>query len=92
MEKRHLTIIGKILIIKSLIIPQFDHLASMTVINKTYSDNLERELFNFIWNGKQDELKRSTLIADYSTGGLNMIDIDSYFNTLKIKWVSRLMD
>ena len=84
--------IGKILIIKSLIIPQFTYLASVTSIKKQYIKELENEIYNFIWDGKRDKVKRLTLIADYDKGGLNMIDIKSYFNTLKVKWVSRLIN
>lgn len=61
----------------------------MSVINKTYICNLEREIFNFILDGKHDKVKRSTLLSDYIKGGLNIIDIDGYLSTLKIKWVSR---
>ena len=91
-EKRHLSIIGKILIVKSLIIPQFTYVASSTPLSKNYIDLLEKEIFKFIWNGKPDKVKRNTLIADYGLGGLNMIDIKSYFFALKIKWVSRLIN
>ena len=31
-------------------------------------------LFEFIWNGKADKVKRKIIIQDYSEGGLKMID------------------
>jgi hypothetical protein len=34
---------------------------------------LEKQLFNFIWNGKRDFIKRKTLIGDIVEGGINMI-------------------
>ena len=55
-------------------------------------DILERAIFKFIWNGKNDKVKRTTLIACYEKGGLNMIDIKSHFATLKVKWVFRLLE
>jgi hypothetical protein len=48
--------------------------------------------FKFIWNGKPDKVKRNTLIGDFEKGGLKMIDIDSYFISLKVSWISRLND
>ena len=36
--------------------------------------------------------KRATLIGSYEQGGLNMIDIPSFFNALKIKWISRFLN
>ena len=37
-----------------------------------------------------DRIKRSVLINTYENGGLDMVDIDSYFKSLKISWGSRL--
>jgi hypothetical protein len=37
-----------------------------------------------------DRIKRSVLINTYEKGGLDMVDIDSYFKSLKISWGSRL--
>jgi hypothetical protein len=34
----------------------------------------------------------NTLIGDFEKGGLKMIDIESYFISLKASWVSRLAD
>ena len=91
-KKRNLSLLGKILIIKTLIIPQFTYIASSTVLNKQYVDQLEKEIYNYIWDGKKDKVKRNSLIADYEKGGLKMIDVKSYFNTLKVKWVLRLLE
>ena len=38
-----------------------------------------------------DKIKRLTLIGDYEKGGLNMVDINSYFKSLKVSWVKRLL-
>ena len=90
-EKRNLTLIGKILIVKTLIIPQFTYIASVTHFNQEYIKMLEKEIYKFIWNNKPDKVKRTTMIASYEKGGLNMIDINSYFKMLKIKWVLKLV-
>ena len=59
-EKRHLSIIGKILIIKTLIIPQFTYIASITLLTKAHIAELENEIYKFIWDGKRDRVKRQT--------------------------------
>jgi hypothetical protein len=46
--------------------------------------------YSFIWNGKPDKVKRLTLLGDYEKGGLNMVDINSYFKSLKGSWGKRL--
>ena len=42
--------------------------------------------------GNQIRFKKYTLIGDFEKGGLKMIDIESYFISLKASWVSRLAD
>ena len=45
--------------------------------------------FNFIWNNKVDKIKREVLCMPYSTGGINMIDINYFIKGLKCAWVHR---
>ena len=49
---------------------------------------IESKCFRFIWDGKPDKIKRNTTIGNFEMGGLNMIDIESYFSSLKTSWVS----
>ena len=46
----------------------------------------------FIWNNKRPKIKHSTLIADYCEGGYKDVDIENKSATLKIKWVTKLLD
>ena len=59
---------------------------------KNTKNEIESKCFKFIWNGKPDKVKRNILIGDFEKGGLKMIDIESYFISLKASWVSRLTD
>jgi hypothetical protein len=47
--------------------------------------------YNFVWGGR-DRIKRSILINSLQNGGLQMIDITSYFEAIKASWVGRYMD
>ena len=91
-SKRNLSMLGKVLIIKALIIPIFTFIASSCVIPEKYKKEIESKCFKFIWNEKPDKVRRNTLIGDFEKGGLKMIDIESYFISLKASWVSRLTD
>ena len=91
-SERNLSILGKVLIIKALIIPIFTFIVSSCVIPEKYKKEIESKCFKFIWNGKPDKVKRNTLIGDFEKGGLKMIVIESYFISLKESWVSRLAD
>jgi hypothetical protein len=59
---------GKILIIKTLILPKFTFLASSCVVPKMYIKEIESCFYRFIWNGKPDKIKTLTLIGDYEKG------------------------
>ena len=56
----------------------------------TYQDALKETdalLYDFLWNGKGDKVKRTEMINDYDEGGLKMIDIQSFNKSLKMKRV-----
>jgi hypothetical protein len=84
--------LGKVLIIKALIIPIFTFIVSSCAIPEKDKKEIESKCFKFIWNGKPDKVKINTLIGDFEKGGLKMINIQSYFIYLKASWVSRLTD
>jgi hypothetical protein len=55
--KRNLTIfVGKVLIIKSLIIPIFTYVASACVVPEKYRKEIDSKCFKFIWNNKPDKV------------------------------------
>lgn len=84
--------IGKIAVIKSLIIPNLIYIASNMVIPNDILQKFKNIIYTFIWNGKKDRIKRSVLCSDILDGGLNMIDIDKYIEAIKIKWILKLQE
>ena len=54
--------------------------------------NLKKIQIDFLCNSKTPKIKHSTLIADYSEGGLKSVDIESKINAMKLTWVKRLSD
>ena len=90
-KKRNLTPVGRIHVIKSLIISQFNHLfIALPNPSDNFIKNLNTLLFNFLWNGKTDKVKRDVIIQDYMNGGLKMVDLCSYVDALKLSWIRRL--
>ena len=49
-------------------------------------------IFKFLWHGKREKIKRSTLIGHKTEGGLDMLDTESFFRSLKIKWIKTLLN
>lgn len=92
-NKRHTTPIGRITLIKSLIISQMNHLfISLPTPSSKFIKDLNEILFNFLWKSKVDKIKRKQITQEYSDGGLKMIEINNYIQSLKSSWIRRLIN
>jgi hypothetical protein len=49
-------------------------------------------VYELLWKGKKDPVKRLVLSIDYLEGGLKMTNIDTYIKALQIKWILRLLE
>ena len=76
-KQRYLTIAGKIIITKTLLLPMLTHVfTALPRPPDRFIKTLRSQLFKFIWGGKVDRVKRSSLYYPVDEGGLSMIDID----------------
>lgn len=83
--------IGKITIIKSLIISKLNHLfLSIPNPSNDLLKKLNSKLFSFIWDNKPDKVKRDTLSQSHELGGLRMLNIDNYIKGLKLTLIRRM--
>lgn len=74
------TLIGKITILKSLIVSQLTYIFSTLHANNKVIKEINGPFYNFLWNDKGDKIKRNVMNNDYPEGGLKMIRIDSLIN------------
>ena len=86
---RDLTIIGRIQIVKTFIIPIFLYRASLILVNREFVKDVNKIIFDFIWKGK-DKIKRSALIGDIEDGGLKAPHLDSIIETQRILCCKKL--
>ena len=87
---RDLTPLGKITIIKTFALSQFVYLFTvLPTPSNAFINELNKILFDFIWNGKPAKVKRTVLINNICDGGLKMFDVDSFIKSLKCSWVRR---
>ena len=86
---RKLTLKGKIIILKTLVLPKIIYSVSLLPLPENLITRLNKMFYRFIW-GVKDKIKRRILINSFSNGGLNMIDIESHFAALKAAWGPRL--
>ena len=92
-SKRSLTLIGKTVIIKTLILPQFLYqLTNLPSPPNEMMNEIDDTIFKFLWDGKRAKIKRSQLYLDSSKGGLGIPNIFAYSHSLKIKWLKYLLD
>ena len=83
-KSRQLTINGKMIIIKTFAISQLIFSSQFQVINPKDVRKIEHLCYNFLWNGP-DRVKRVYLKAGRDEGGINGIDIESFFNTIAVR-------
>jgi len=86
---RSLSLLSNCLIVKCLGISQLIYTASMLTIPNTYIPTIKSAIFSFIWNNKQDKIKRDVMYQDYSKGGLRAPNIEILFTSLNLAWISR---
>ena len=60
-KNRSLTPIGKITVIKTLLLSQFNHLFSSVVTPTQTLDKINKIFFKFLWDGKPDKIRRNTM-------------------------------
>ena len=91
-ELRRLSLLGKITVLKSLIVSQLVYILSLLPTNHNAIGEIHNILFNFLWDGKDDKIKRDIMISDYENGGLRMIDIKLFNKALKLSWIKKYLD
>lgn len=90
---RKLTIYGKICIIKSLALSKLNHLfTALPNPSDECFKQLESICFKFLWDNKNEKIRRTTLYNIYENGGLRMVNIRYFCMSQKITWIKKLMD
>ena len=91
-KARNLSLSGKILIVKTLGVSKFALVASLLHVPDKIIKVVNTIIFNFIWNGKTDKVRRKVMIQSHEKGGLKMIDFCNYVKAAKCKWIQRYLD
>lgn len=90
-KRRNLTLIGKITVIKSILLPKLNHLfLALPNPNQIFIKTLNDLFHEFLWRGP-NRVKNAVLVRNYIDGGLNMIDIVNFIISLKLTWIRRLL-
>ena len=90
-SSRGLSVYGRVTIIKSFLIPKFVYAFSILPTPKDVVNELNQLLFKFLWKGV-DKVTRVSVINEYESGGLKMIDVDGMIKSLRLAWLQRLFN
>ncbi len=92
-ENRNLSLIGKVLVVNTLMGSHFVYKLSAL---ESPSDDQKKQfndiITNYIWNRKRPKIKRNILVGKKDQGGLKLVDIEKKDMSLKIQWVRRIID
>ena len=89
---RGLTLQGRIIILKSLVLSQITYIFTNLVIPTKTLKQVDRICFEFIWGGqKKAKIAKRVLIQEYINGGLKAPDIYTMYHTWKHSWLIRLL-
>ena len=85
-KARHLTMYGKMTIVKSLAISKLNYCIMTLPTPEWFVKAVKAEISSFLWDDKPSKIKYSTAISNYEKGGIKLIDIDSFVRTQKAVW------
>ena len=89
---RRLTLTGKITVLKSLVASPLVYVSAPLCTNEIIIKEINKLFDLFLWDGKNDKIKRDIMINNYPDGDLKMIDIHSFNKTLKTTWIKKYLD
>ena len=90
---RTLTVYGKVVIIKTLVLSKLSHLALVLPdLNLFQLKELENLTFKFLWDNKPDKVSRDHAKLSEQAGGLGAVDIKNFWQALKFSWLRRCLN
>jgi hypothetical protein len=75
----------RITALKTFILSKLWFILNFVYLDKNEITILERRIYKYLWSNKQELIKRATLIRSKKEGGLDMIDINSKIEAIRIK-------
>merc|ERR1711893_466873 len=91
-EKRNLSIMGKVIIVKTFLISQFNYVMQALILPEHVLKMINTTIFRFLWKKQYsnrrafEKVKRDVLCLDYKKGGLKMINIFDMQFSFVVKW------
>ena len=88
-KMRNLTLYGKVVVIKLLIVSKLVHVATAALVPSKIIKDINKLIFAFLWNSRKEKVKRSVCHKPVSQGGLGMIDLRAKCRSLRLSWIRK---
>ena len=89
-SKRNITPLGRVAVLKSLILSKLIYLWILLPNPPTHlMKDLQTRCFTFVWNKKTDRISRKTSVKKCSDGGIGIPDINTMIMALKLSWIRK---
>ena len=90
-KRRYLTPLGKITVIKTLLLPMLNHLfISIPNPDEQTIKEINNIFFEFLWDGPA-KIKQNVVIKQYCEGGLKMVNLKAFIISMKLTWLRRVI-
>jgi exonuclease III len=90
--KRSSTPIGRVAILKSLILSKLVYLWIMLPNPPEHIiQYLQKKCYAFVWDNKNDKVKRTIAVHSIQDGGINIPHIVTYIKSLKLTWLKKAL-
>ena len=90
-QRRTLTPLGKITVIKTMLLSKLIHLLTSLPTPTSFLDEIHKMFFQFLWDKKPDKISRNTVCMNYLDGGLKMLNIYDFVKSLKVTWIRKIL-
>ena len=91
-RQRNLSLEGKSIIFKTLVLSKFVFLAQVLLIPNEITSITQRIQRKFLWNSNNVKIKHETICNDFQNGSLKNVDTSSKMSSLHCFWVKKLYD
>ena len=91
-KARDLSVLGKVLLIKTIGLSKFNFVASVLNIPEYVVKDVNSLLYHFLWGNKCEKVKRDIVNQEYEFGGLKMCNFNMCIKAAKIKWIKAYLD
>ena len=89
---RKTSLTGRILQVKQLLASTFVYrFQLLPTPHKSFLDNVDKEIHDYVWENKQHRLRKSVLFQPTYEGGLGMVNVYVQEQSLKFAWFNRML-